>query len=250
MPTLFLLQNEVNCVKIVLIMKIYAISDLHISTTTEKPMDIFGGAWENYLEKIAHDWSEKVTNEDIVLIGGDISWAMELKDAIIDMAYFKDFAGKKVLVRGNHDYWWHGINKVREALPDNVYALQNDAIKFGDVVICGSRAWCVPGSPDFTEQDEKIYKREVERLRLSLNQAKKLVKDGDKLIVLVHYPPFNVRRESSLFTELFEQNGVDIVVYGHLHGKDSRADKLVIKNGIKYYLTSCDLTQNKLTEIL
>ena len=133
---------------------------------------------------------------------------------------------------------------------EGFFALQNDSIKFGNVIICGSRLWSVPGSPDFSEQDEKLYLREIERLKLSFATVNKTRESGDKLIALVHFPPFNVRRESSGFTDLFEQNKVDAVIYGHLHGKNVRADKLVVKNGIKYYLTSCDQVDNKLTEIV
>lgn len=231
-------------------MKIYAISDLHISTSTDKPMDIFGGNWVGYMGKIRADWLDKVSDDDLVLIGGDISWAMKLEDAEQDILSLKDLKGNKILIKGNHDYWWSGIGKVRDILPENFYALQNDSVRFGNVVICGSRCWAVPGAPDFDERDRKIYNRETERLRLSLKSAVKDKKDGDKLIALIHYPPFNVRRESSQFTDIFEEYGVDAVIYGHLHGKDVRADKLVTKNGIKYYLTSCDLVDNKLTEII
>ena len=185
-------------------MKIFAISDLHISTNTDKPMDVFGGNWVGYLEKIFEDWKNKVTNEDLVLIGGDISWAMKIEDAKLDLDLLQDLPGKKVLIKGNHDYWWSGIGKVRDILPENVFALQNDSIKIGNVVICGSRCWSVTGSPDFKEQDRKLYLRETERLRLSLKDALKLKEEGDKLIALVHFPPFNVKRENSLFTDIFE----------------------------------------------
>lgn len=231
-------------------MKIYAISDLHISTNTNKPMDIFGGNWVGYIDKIRADWQSKVLDEDIVLIGGDISWAMNIEDAKKDILSLSDLKGKKVLIKGNHDYWWSGIGKVRDMLPENFYALQNDSIKFDNVVICGSRCWSVPGSPDFNEQDMKLYLRETERLKLSLNSAKKMMAEGDKLIALVHYPPFNVRREDSAYTEIFELNGVDSVVYGHLHGKNVRADLHLQKNGVRYYLTSCDQVNNELVEIL
>ena len=230
-------------------MKIYAISDLHISTNTNKPMDVFGGAWENYLEKIYADWEEKVSDNDVVLIGGDISWAMDLTDAIEDIKTFSALKGKKILIRGNHDYWWKSISRVREALPSGVIALQNDAVKIDGAVICGSRLWSVPGSPDFKEADRKLYERETERLKLSLKNAATMREEGDKLIALIHYPPFNVRREDTAFTSLFEEYGVNAVVYGHLHGKYVRADKVFVKNGIKYYLTSCDQVDNKLTEI-
>lgn len=231
-------------------MKIFAISDLHLSISTNKPMDIFGGNWVNYMDKIRQDWVNKVTDEDLVLIGGDISWAMNIDDAKIDLEYLADFPGKKILIKGNHDYWWSGIGKVRDILPYNFYALQNDSIRFDGVVICGSRCWSVPGSPDFNEQDRKIYLRETERLKLSLKDCQKLKQDGDKVIALIHYPPFNVHRENTLFTDIFEEYKVDKVVYGHLHGKNVRSDKLVKKNGIEYYLTSCDQVDNILTEII
>ncbi len=231
-------------------MKIFAISDLHLSISTNKPMDIFGGNWVNYMDKIRQDWVNKVTDEDLVLIGGDISWAMNIDDAKIDLEYLADLPGKKILIKGNHDYWWSGIGKVRDILPCNFYALQNDSIRFDGVVICGSRCWSVSGSPDFNEQDRKIYLRETERLKLSLKDCQKLKQDGDKVIALIHYPPFNVHRENTLFTDIFEEYKVDKVVYGHLHGKNVRSDKLVKKNGIEYYLTSCDQVDNTLTEII
>ena len=230
-------------------MKIYAISDLHISTNTNKPMDIFGGNWIGYMDKIKEDWSYKVSDDDLVLIGGDISWAMDVLDAKTDIESLANLKGNKIMIKGNHDYWWSGIGKVREILPEKFFALQNDSIRFDGVVICGSRCWSVPGSPDFNEQDNKIYLREQERLKLSLKSAQKIMQEGDKLIALIHFPPFNVHRENSGFTDIFEEFKVDAVVYGHLHGKSVRADRLVIKNGIKYYLTSCDQVDNKLTEV-
>ncbi len=230
-------------------MKVYAISDLHLAISTDKPMGIFGGSWANYLQEIENDWQNKVTDNDVVLISGDISWAMKLDDAITDLEFLAKLKGKKILIRGNHDYWWQGINKIREKLPQGIYALQNDAIKIENVVFCGSRGWAVEGSPDFNEQDRKIYSREVERFKLALSSAKKLQTENDKIICLIHYPPFNVRRENSLFTKLFESFNVDKVVYGHLHGKDVKTYLETSKNGIQYYLTSCDQTQNKLVEV-
>ena len=230
-------------------MKIFAISDLHIAGTPEKSMEVFGGSWIGYLDKIKADWESKVSEEDIVLISGDISWAMTLDDAIKDIYTLKNLKGKKVFIKGNHDYWWNGIGKIRAALPEDFYALQNDSVKFGDVILCGSRGWCVPGSPEFGEHDEKIYLRETERFRLSLKSAVKLKENGDKLIAMVHYPPFTPRHEDTAFTKIFEEYNVDKVVYGHLHGKFLKVDRFTVKNGIEYYLTSCDMTDNKLTEI-
>lgn len=230
-------------------MRIFAISDLHISTNSNKPMDVFGGNWVGYLDKIISDWQQKVTDDDIVLIGGDLSWAMDIDSAVEDIKILSNLSGKKVIIRGNHDYWWKGITRVREILPENFYALQNDHLRFNDVIICGSRCWSTPGSPDFKEQDMKIYLRETERLKLSIKSATLDRGENDKLIALIHYPPFNVRREDSNFTQIFEEYKVNSVVYGHLHGKNVRSDKLVVKNGIKYYLTSCDQVDNKLVEI-
>ena len=229
---------------------IYAISDLHLSTTADKPMDIFGSHWENYVERFMDDWRSKVTDDDIVLISGDISWAMELDDALTDLRLLEGLKGKKVFIRGNHDYWWKSISRIRAAAPEGFYFLQNDAVKFGDVVICGSRGWTIEGASDFTAEDRKLYLRETERLRLALKSAEGLRKEGDKLIVMIHYPPFNVRREPSLFTELFVKNSVDKVVYGHLHGKDCKADLYIKSGNIEYYLTSCDQVDDKLTRIL
>ena len=229
-------------------MKFFAISDLHISTTAEKPMDIFGAGWENYLEKIIEDWRERVSEDDVVFIAGDLSWAMQLENAVKDLSLFAPLPGKKIVIRGNHDYWWKSLSRVREALPDFI-VLQNDAVKIGNVVVCGSRGWTVEGSSDFTEEDRKIYLREGERLTLALKAANKLKEENDKLVVLVHFPPFNVKREPSIYTELFEKNGVNAVIYGHLHGKDCRSDLVLEKNGIRYYLTSCDKVGNELVEI-
>ena len=230
-------------------MKIYAISDLHLSLCGDKPMDIFGEKWGGYLEKIEYDWNSKVSETDVVLISGDISWAMQLENALIDLEFLNKLKGTKIIIRGNHDYWWQSISRLREKLPSNVIALQNDAVKIGDYVFCGSRGWVVEGSPEFTEQDVKLYNRETERFRLALKNAENLRLNGEKLIALIHYPPFNIRRENSNFTALFEEFKVDKVVYGHLHGKDAKPYYRINKNGIEYILASCDLVDNKLVEV-
>lgn len=131
-----------------------------------------------------------------------------------------------------------------------MFALQNDSVKFGDTVFCGSRACACPARPISARPTKKYLKERRERLRLSFYTAAKLRGEGDKLVAVVHYPAVQCPRENSLFTDMFEQNGVNAVVYGHLHGRESRADRLVKKNGIDYYLTSCDMVDNKLTEIV
>ncbi len=230
-------------------MKIYAISDLHLSGLASKPMDVFGSEWEGHFEKIKSDWREKVRSEDIVLLGGDTSWGMKLEEGMYDVASLAELPGKKVFVRGNHDFWWSGITRVRAGAPDeSFYFLQNDCVRFGNVVIAGSRGWTSPGSADFTEHDNALYLREAERFRLAFQEVKKLREEGDTLVVLMHYPPMGIKQEETLFTRLFEENGVDKVVFGHLHGAAYFPLRLD-KNGIRYYLTSCDKTKFSLTEI-
>jgi len=231
-------------------MKWFAIGDLHLSTTSDKPMDIFGGGWEGHFEKIKKDWLEKVSDEDAVLIAGDVSWAMKLGDALEDLKLLAALPGKKIFVRGNHDYWWSGITKLRASAPDESFAfLQTDALKIGNTVLVGSRGWTCPGSPDFSEQDEKLYKREAERFKLAFADAERLKEEGDRLIVLMHYPPFSLKNGETEFTRLFEEKGVEAVVFGHIHGA-AYFPLRTEKNGITYYLTACDKAGFALTELL
>ena len=230
-------------------MKVFAIGDLHLSINNPKPMDIFGPVWEGYLENIEKDWLEKVSDEDIVLIPGDISWAMRLSEAKPDLEYLCGFKGNKFIIKGNHDYWWSAISEIRNNLTNNTFAIQNDAKKIGNIIICGSRGWSIPDSGEMTKQDEKIYKRELIRMELSLKSANVLRGEGDKIIVMTHFPPFNYRMEDNEMMALFEKYGVDVVVFGHLHSYDKKQKLEFYKNGIKYYLVSCDLVDNKLVEI-
>ncbi len=231
-------------------MKVYAVSDLHLPGKSDKPMDVFGPGWEGHFEKIKADWEQKVTDEDVVLIGGDISWAMYLEEGMLDVALLAPLKGKKVFIRGNHDYWWSAISRVRAAAPDETFFfLQNDCVKFGNLIVAGSRGWTCPGSADFTEHDMTLYLREGERFKLAFQEVKKVREEGDVLIALIHYPPFSAKLEDTLFTQLFEENKVDRAVFGHLHGAGYfplRSEK----NGIVYSLTSCDKTRFSLTQIL
>ncbi len=230
-------------------MKIFAISDLHLSINNPKPMNIFGDVWEGYEEKIFADWREKVGKDDIVLLAGDFSWAMKLEDTKKDFELIEKLPGKKIIIRGNHDYWWKSISCVRAFIPNEVYAIQNDALKFDKYIICGTRGWSVPEeNVEQSEEDKKIYNREVIRLELTLQTAEKMREEGDKVICILHYPPCNFHKQDSEFTALLEKYNVDAVVYGHLHGY-KRASRKFIKNNIPYYLTSCDMVENKLVEI-
>ncbi len=226
-------------------MRVFAISDLHLSINNPKPMDIFGPAWDNYVENIIEDWNSKVNEDDLVLMAGDFSWAMALEDTKKDFDLLKDLKGKKIIIRGNHDYWWKGISAVREFLPEGFYAIQNDAIKFGNIIVCGTRGWTFPnGEP----ADEKIFNREVIRLELTLKQAFAMKEEGDKIVCMMHYPPVNARREDSEFSRLLKTYQVDAVIFGHLHGYKTMQLKF-FKDEIPYYLTSCDMVGNKLIEI-
>ena len=231
-------------------MRIFAISDLHLSINNPKPMDIFGPTWEGYLDKIFADWQEKISDDDIVLIPGDISWAMKFESAKPDLDLICGLNGTKIILKGNHDYWWSSISELREYLHNNTYAIQNDAYKFGNYVICGSRGWTPFDNGFKSELDEKIYKREFIRMELSLKTAKTLCEVGDKIVVMTHFPPFNYRMENNEMIELFKNYNVDTVVYGHLHNDDNKQKMQFEKDGIKYFLTSCDLVGNKLIRII
>ncbi|MGN0804359.1 MAG: metallophosphoesterase [Candidatus Coproplasma sp.] len=231
-------------------MKIYSISDLHLSSVNPKPMDIFGSGWEGHFDKIRYDWNLKVSDEDIVLICGDISWGITLNDGLADLNCLKVLKGKKVFIRGNHDYWWNGISKLRDLAPDNTfYFLQNDCVKFGNVIICGSRGWTCPGSADYTDRDYKLYLREAERFKLCFSAVEKIREEGDILIVMIHYPPMPPKLTDTLFTDLFKSNRVDKVVFGHIHGQ-SYFPYRTVKDGIEYVLTSCDKVGFTLQTIL
>lgn len=232
-------------------MNVYAISDLHLSGKTDKPMRVFGENWAGHFEKIKSDWQKKVTADDVVLIAGDISWGMYLEEGLYDVNELKGLRGKKIFIRGNHDFWWNGISKVRAGAPDDSFVfLQNDCVKVGNVIFAGSRGWVSPDSNEFKpEEDERLYKREYERFRLAFDAVKKVRREGDKLVAMIHYPPFTGKKEDTLFSRLFEENGVDAVVFGHIHGAMYYPLECE-KNGVKYYLTSCDKLNFQLKKIL
>ncbi len=230
-------------------MKIFAISDLHLSVNNDKPMDIFGPVWDGYLDKIFAQWKEKVSDEDLVLMAGDLSWAMKLEEVKPDLELLKSLPGKKVIIKGNHDYWWKSISSLREILPYGFYAIQNDAIRFDGVVVCGTRGWKgVERYQSLSAEDKKIFDREVLRLEMTLQNANKTRQEGDKLVCMIHFPPVDFYHNDSAFSTLIERYNVDVVVFGHLHGQ--KVPLNFVKNNIPYYLTSCDLVDNNLTEIV
>jgi predicted phosphohydrolase len=220
-------------------MTIFAIGDLHLPGGDIKPMDVFGSHWENHFDKIAADWRRRVEPSDLVLLPGDISWAMHLSEALPDLKAIGGLPGVKVLLRGNHDYWWGTITRLRAALPEGMHALQNDALVIGDYVVCGTRGWVLPGENGLDPEDMRIYQRELMRFEMSLQDAQRKG-PGKKKLVMLHYPPFNERQEPSGFTELMERYGVSDVVYGHLHGPGLRGGYTGMWRNIRCYLVSCD----------
>ena len=221
-------------------MRVFAISDFHLSFgVRNKPMDVFGNNWTGHWEKISSFSKENIAEDDIILSSGDTSWGMTIDEALPDLSAVNELPGKKFIIRGNHDYWWSSYKKISSLGLDSIQFIQNNAFKIGQFVICGTRGWTV-AEKDATDEDKKIFEREKIRLKLTLNQGRKLLSDGDKLILLMHYPPFNSRFENSDFTDIIAENAVDKVIYGHLHGGRSRFSPIVNKENTDYILTSCD----------
>ncbi len=211
-------------------------------------MDIFGDGWQNHFEKISKDWLDKVTDDDVVALGGDMSWGIDLEEAAPDFSLVAALPGKKVVVKGNHDYYWNSLAQMRLAFPSFNF-VQNNCVRYGDILIAGTRGWTIKGSADFTTEDEKIYARELIRLKLSLDDMQKQRKESDKVVALLHFPPFDAQYCNSEITQMLETFKVDKVLYGHLHGKNARVTPRFTKNGIEYILTSCDLIDNKLVKV-
>lgn len=219
-------------------MNIYAIADLHLSLNADKPMDIYGGQWINHMEKVKEKWNALINEDDVVIIAGDISWALKRENAYLDLDWISNLPGKKVLIKGNHDLWWTSVTKLN-LLYEDMFFLQNTCYSAGNYAICGTRGWICPGDADFTEKDEKIYNRELGRLRLSLDAAAK--SDSTHIIGAIHFPPVNEKMEDSGFTALFEEYGVETVIYGHLHGADAHQKGIQgVHNGVNYRLVACD----------
>lgn len=218
-------------------MALYAISDLHLAFNDDKPMDIFGEKWSRHDEKIKNNWTKKIKEDDTILIAGDISWAMRAEDSMLDLQWIDNLPGKKIISKGNHDYWWGSITKLNSKF-ENTKFLQNNFYEYGEYAICGTRGWICPGTDRFTEKDKKIYLRELIRLKLSLDSAKKA--GFNKYIVMLHYPPTNEKFEESGFIEIFKEYNVEKVIYGHLHGPSLSRVLNGMRDGIEYIMTSAD----------
>lgn len=227
-------------------MGLYAISDLHLALSGNKPMDVFGDKWCKHDEKIRENWNLLIGEEDTVLIGGDISWSMRMEEGLKELQWIHELPGKKYVIRGNHDYWWGSITKLNN-LYDDMKFIQNNFFPYEDYAICGTRGWTCPGGDKFTAKDEKIYNRELIRLRLSIDAAKRA--GYNNIICMIHYPPTNEKFENSGFTDIFREYGVEKVIYGHLHGPALHRVLKGYKDGIEYIITSCDYLNFKPVKI-
>lgn len=226
-------------------MSIYAVADLHLSLTPgiEKPMDIYGSRWFNHVERLRENWCAEINEQDTIIIAGDISWGLKLDEAKYDLDWVDSLPGHKVIFKGNHDLWWSGINKLNK-MYESITFIQNDCYVAEGVVICGTRGWLTPDNEDFSEEDEKIYKRELLRLENSLVKAMEVTNNETvehELLGVLHFPPVSKLNAYSGFQRLFEEYGVKRVIYGHVHGEDG------FRNAIKgahyntdYQLVSLD----------
>lgn len=225
-------------------MAIYVLGDPHLSLSGEKPMDIFGNRWANHTQKIQNAWRQTVREEDTVVLAGDISWAMSLKDAEADLEFFHNLPGKKILLKGNHDYWWETSAKMNrffeERKWDDFFILFNNSYEVEGLTLCGTRGWDVDC---FDEQAQKMLPREMQRLEHSLASAQG---KGEK-VVFFHHPPISDAHDP--FLPILKKFGVHRVYYGHLHGGKAIHTKPFCKNGIKYTLISADALGFKPLEI-
>ncbi len=230
-------------------MAIFTMSDLHLSLDTDKSMEVFGSGWDNYINRIYENWHSLVDEEDTVLIGGDISWEMHLADCRKDFEFINNLPGRKLLFKGNHDFWWESMSKMEAFLADNGFTtlsfVNNNAVICEDCLITGSRGWTLPGDGGFGPDDERIYKRELARLELSMKHGDTLCKDSGytprKRVCILHYPPFTKERVlDKALSELMHSYGITHCFYGHLHSLSARSAPEGVYDGISYRLVSAD----------
>lgn len=226
---------------------VWAISDLHLDPFGDKPMDIFGDNWARHEEKIVSNWKKLVGQDDLVLVPGDISWGLKLEDAKEDLKLIDSLPGYKVFIKGNHDYWWSSKAKLDKLDLKTIHFIYNDHLIYENYVIYGTRGWDPRDSLDFDDQDERIFKRELNRLKLSFDSYK----DKDKIkIAMVHYPPFNQDTSPNEFLDLMVKEGVGYCVYGHLHGQGLSNVQEGLLLGIETYCVSSDYLDFKPIRII
>lgn len=222
-------------------MALYTISDLHLPLGVDKPMNIFGSAWENYVERLRDNWQSVVSDEDTVVLGGDFSWATYLDEARADFEFIDKLRGRKILLKGNHDYWWETATKLRKYVVqnawENIFFLHNNFYTEGDIAICGTRGWVVPQLMKNAD-DKRIYERELGRLRLSVESAKK--SGAQKIYVFLHYPPVLADRATNPMTKFLEEEHIECCYFGHIHKSSVKNAFCGTLNSVEYRLCSGD----------
>ena len=220
-------------------MALYAIGDTHLSLTSNKPMDVFGGGWTGYVDKLRQGFA-CVGPEDTVVLCGDLSWGMSLQEAREDFAFLDALPGKKLLMKGNHDYWWTTVSKMNQFFQENNFTtfeiLHNNCALYGDVALCGTRGWFYEEDRS-GEHDEKVFKRELLRLEASLKAAGDMWK-----MVFLHYPPRYRGYECPEILQLLEKYGVSRCFYGHLHGGSHALAMEGLWDGVDFRLVAADYT--------
>lgn len=230
-------------------MAIYVIGDLHLSFSTNKPMDIFGRNWQNYEEKIKKDWLLKVKPEDTVILPGDFSWAMYLNETEKDFEFINNLPGKKILLKGNHDYWWTTLTSMRKYIKEenfeNIDFLYNNSYEIENKIIAGTKGWNISEE----QEDIRLTKREVARLELSIKSGIEKYGNDKEIIVFMHYPPLTKTNIDTDYTRLMKKYGIKRCYYGHLHANSIKDAVEGNVDGIEYKLVSSDGLDFKLVEI-
>lgn len=234
-------------------MAIFGISDLHLSFGVDKPMNIFGKVWADYEKRLEKNWKEQVSPDDTVIIAGDISWGIDFEEALKDFEFINSLPGKKLILRGNHDYYFSTKTKVEQFLKDNNFStikvLHNNAIDIDEYIVCGTRGWGMTEN-NSKEEDIKITKREEGRLIISLKEAKSIQEEylkkgiNKEILVALHFPPFIAG-----FKQILEKYEVKKCIYGHLHGFGHNLVKQGRIDGIEYVMVGCDYTEFKLIKL-
>ena len=221
-------------------MSVYAIGDTHLSFSVDKPMDIFKG-WDDYAQRLQNNWQHLITNEDTVVINGDISWAMGLEQAEKDLEFINSLNGTKIISKGNHDYWWNTITKMekfcKEKGFDTIKFLHNNAYKIGDIAVAGTRGWFFDAEKDNVD---KVMARECARLQRSIDEARKL---GGEVVVFLHYPPVSTVKVCEPIMNVLKENNIERCYYGHLHGGAINGAINEVYDGVKFQLVSADYLQ-------
>ena len=232
-------------------MAIYAIGDLNLSFGNPKPMDIFGENWKEHEKKIKNDWISKVNPEDTVIHPGDFSWAMYLKDTIKDFEYLNSLPGRKIMLKGNHEYWWTTVTNMKTFLEENKFQniefLQNNSMEVENKIICGTRGWSLINEQ--TENAQKIIDREALRLEMSIQSGIEKMSDEKEILVFMHYPPIIKQNLNTKFIKILQKYEIKRCYYAHLHSKSIQDAVEGEIQGIQFKLVSADGLNFKLWKI-